>query len=1185
MTVLSDVLQKFIKEYDLNCIEGLLDKKGGEFTGLAGSSKALFIAAFFQHLKRGIVLVTKSNRDASDLYGDLSLFIKDPDIYLFPSRETLPYDDARPFTEIVIKRILALHAFTKKKNAVFVLPVRTFTDFFITKEVFESSCFQLARGDEVPFSELENKLIQNGYEREDRVSSMGCFALRGDILDIFVYGNEHPFRVEFFDDTVDSIREFSYITQRSVQEVDEITILPAKEVVITPEINRELEKKKDRYNEEIIEKIRDFGSFQGIEDYVAIIHDDPGTVLDYAGGEYIIIFDSFTDCLKQARFFKKETERLYLEKKDKFFLLPPEMMSAEFSDLVADPPAFGSISILPESDNNVFDFGISEKKGYRGQIKQFKSDIEEFLIDGYMVIVGASYEGQTNRVRELLEDLMKDYEDLLVMTLDMHEGFLSHRMKLLVVLDREIFSRKKRYKRQFLEVKSAPFTGMLDIKNGDYIVHVDHGIGYYRGIEKLSTGGVEKDFIKIEYRDGDEIFIPVDQINRVQKYIGHEGRIPRIDRLGTDTWKKVKAHVKKSVKNLAKELIELYSIRASQIGYSFSKDTEWQYEFESGFRYEETPDQIRTLEELKRDMEDPRPMDRLVCGDVGFGKTEIAIRAAFKAVMDGKQVAVLVPTTILAEQHLGTFADRFSLYPVKVDMLSRFKTHREQKEIIENLKKGTIDVVIGTHRLIQKDIMFKDLGLVIVDEEQRFGVEHKERLKQLRKMVDVITMTATPIPRTLYMSMTKIRDMSVIETPPRDRMPIETFVLEYNEEIIIQAIRREIERGGQVYYVHNRVRTIEEKAESLKRILPGVTIEIAHGRMDERDLEEIMKDFFDMEFQVLVTTTIIESGLDIPNVNTIIMERADRFGLSQLYQLRGRVGRSKRKAYAYLFYPTGKSMTEQAQKRLMVINDHTELGAGYSIAMKDLEIRGAGNILGRDQHGDMLTVGFEMYVKLLDEAIQELRRGPAGGPATGTGAPGSGTAAPPGAGQRFNGSHPGRQARDVLQDTTVGPDGLPPAEEAHGDIQSPAVSPVVDVKYSGFIPKTYIESEKLRIEVYRRLSGVRTTYELNELKDELNDRFGLLPNELLELFYFAGLKVLCIIVGIKSLREKEDELVLVFEKSRVDILQLIRKINKNRKLFGISPRDHNTLHVYRTFEDNILKLDFLKDLFDYEEDT
>ncbi|MCK5093281.1 MAG: transcription-repair coupling factor, partial [Spirochaetes bacterium] len=789
---------------------------------------------------------------------------------------------------------------------------------------------------------------------------------------------------------------------------------------------------------------------------------------------------------------------------------------------------YGNMSVLPETECDFIDFNITEKRGYRGQIKHLKEDIKDLLIEGYTVIVGASYEGQTNRLREVLKALPKVNGKLIVMTLDIHEGFISRRMKLAVILDREIFSRKKRYKRQFLDVRSERIEGMLDINNGDYIVHVEHGIGIYRGIEKLSTGGVEKDFIKIEYRDGDEIFIPVDQINRVQKYIGHKGRTPRIDRLGSGTWKKIKDHVKKSVKNLAKDLMEIYSFRASQKGYSFSRDTEWQYEFESGFRYEETPDQIRTIEELKNDMESPKPMDRLICGDVGFGKTEVAVRAAFKAVMDGKQVAVLVPTTILAEQHLGTFRDRFSLYPLNVEMLSRFRTPGEQKIILENLKKGLIDVVIGTHRLIQKDVKFKDLGLVVIDEEQRFGVEHKERFKQLRKLVDVITMTATPIPRTLYMSMTKIRDMSIIETPPRDRIPIETYVVEYNEEIIKRAIRREIERGGQVYYVHNRVRTIEEKAESLRRLMPEVTFEIAHGRMEERDLEEIMKAFFDMEFHTLLTTTIIESGLDIPNVNTIIIERADRFGLSQLYQLRGRVGRSKRKAYAYLLYPVGKIITEQARKRLSVINDHTELGSGYSIALKDLEIRGAGNILGREQHGDMLTVGFEMYVKLLDEAIRELQ---------------------------------------------------------HGQPVEVEIDPVLDIKYRGFIPGTYVESEKLRIEIYKRLAGMKREEELDEFKVELLDRFGAIPRQLQELFTVVRLRVLCRNVGIKCLREKENELQLIFEKSRVDIIKLVQKVNKNKRLFSISPKDYNTLYVYRVFQDNTAKLEFLKDFFDYEENT
>ncbi len=1128
MTDFRTFLRLFDRTFNIRDIPGTLEKKRTEFTGLNGSARALFISALFQRLSGGIILITRSNRDASDFYGDLSLFLKEHEIFLFPSRETLPYDDAEPFKEIIVKRIIALNALAKKQRGVFVLPVRTFTDFFIPKSIFEQSCIRMIKGADVSFSELEGNLIRLGYEREDRVSYHGCFAIRGDILDIFIYGNEYPFRVEFFDDTIESIREFSLVTQRSIKEVSGITVLPAREIILTPLIKKGLESILDEENREVVENIKEFGVFPGIDNYISMIYEPPGTILDYANRGYTFIVDSLRECTKEADFFKNEAVRLYKEKRGKTFLLPPARVMAELNNLLMEAGKYGNMSVLPETECDFIDFNITEKRGYRGQIKHLKEDIKNLLIEGYTVIVGASYEGQTNRLREVLKALPKVNGKLIVMTLDIHEGFISRRMKLAVILDREIFSRKKRYKRQFLDVRSERIQGMLDINNGDYIVHVEHGIGIYRGIEKLSTGGVEKDFIKIEYRDGDEIFIPVDQINRVQKYIGHKGRTPRIDRLGSGTWKKIKDHVKKSVKNLAKDLMEIYSIRASQKGYSFSRDTEWQYEFESGFRYEETPDQIRTIEELKNDMESPKPMDRLICGDVGFGKTEVAVRAAFKAVMDGKQVAVLVPTTILAEQHLGTFRDRFSLYPLNVEMLSRFRTPGEQKIILENLKKGLIDVVIGTHRLIQKDVKFKDLGLVVIDEEQRFGVEHKERFKQLRKLVDVITMTATPIPRTLYMSMTKIRDMSIIETPPRDRIPIETYVVEYNEEIIKRAIRREIERGGQVYYVHNRVRTIEEKAESLRRLMPEVTFEIAHGRMEERDLEEIMKAFFDMEFHTLLTTTIIESGLDIPNVNTIIIERADRFGLSQLYQLRGRVGRSKRKAYAYLLYPVGKIITEQARKRLSVINDHTELGSGYSIALKDLEIRGAGNILGREQHGDMLTVGFEMYVKLLDEAIRELQ---------------------------------------------------------HGQPVEVEIDPVLDIKYRGFIPGTYVESEKLRIEIYKRLAGMKREEELDEFKVELLDRFGAIPRQLQELFTVVRLRVLCRNVGIKCLREKENELQLIFEKSRVDIIKLVQKVNKNKRLFSISPKDYNTLYVYRVFQDNTAKLEFLKDFFDYEENT
>jgi transcription-repair coupling factor (superfamily II helicase) len=1121
---LVSLAQLFKNSHDVGAIAKLLQRGAVELTGLYGSSKAFFVASLLGELGSGIVLVTSNNRSASDLYTDLEHFVTSDSLYLFPSRETLPYDESEPYREITIKRIVALASFLSGARGIFIIPVRTFTDLFIPKEEFRKCIIQLEKDCVCPPRQLMEKLLLLGYTREDRVNVPGSFALRGDILDVFVTGAEHPFRVEFFDEMVESIREFSPLTQKSLQEVDAATIIPIREMIVTDAAINFLKKNINPQNKEVTRKIIDFGSFRGIENFISIMYAHPNTVLDYAGGNYLFLFDSLVGCRKIADFFYSEATKIFEEKKKRTFLLPPGQICGDFDLLLHKVDNFCALSILPESSTDLIDFNIKEKKGYRGQIKYFKEDLESYLQKGYRVIIGASFEGQTIRLRELLKDQIGNYQNLSIITCDLHEGFIDEKMKIFVILDREIFNRKRRYGTQFLEVKSQSFEGILDIKEGEYIVHIEHGIGIYRGIEKLKTAGAEKDFIKIEYKDGDEIFIPVDQINLLQKYIGHEGRRPRIDKLGSGTWKKVKDQVRRSVRNMAKELLELYSVRASMKGHSYTSDSEWQFEFESGFRYEETPDQIRTVEEIKRDMESTKPMDRLVCGDVGFGKTEVAIRAAFKAVMDGKQVAVLVPTTILAEQHLGTFSDRFSLYPINVEMLSRFKTQKEQHQIVRDLKEGLIDVVIGTHRLIQKDIQFKDLGLVIIDEEQRFGVEHKERLKQLRKLVDVITMTATPIPRTLYMSMNSIRDMSIIETPPRERIPIETYVLEYNEDIIGEAIRREVERGGQVYYVHNRVKSIDEKAGKLRRRLPSVSIEIAHGQMDERDLEEIMQGFFGMEFQVLVTTTIIESGLDIPNVNTIIIERADRFGLSQLYQLRGRVGRSKRKAYAYLFHPSGKVITEQAQKRLSVINDHTALGSGFNIALKDLEIRGAGNILGRQQHGDMLAVGFEMYIKLLDEAIRELR----------------------------------------------------------GTIEEGDIDPVLDLRYKAYIPNSYIESESLRVELYKRISSLARESELEELQEEMRDRFGAIPGELDELFIIVMLRILCKRVGIKILRDRENELQLTFSQSKIDVIWLMQKISENRKLFNISPKDRNTLHIYRGFRDNADKYAFLKEFFKYD---
>jgi transcription-repair coupling factor (superfamily II helicase) len=1120
----ADILKKFDKTYAVAQIARSFGQGRNTFTGLHGSSRAIFTAALFNHLDGGLVVVTTNNRSCSNLYGDLGHFLPPEQLYLFPSKETLPYDSSEPYRELTTRRIVALNALLCGEKAVFVMPVRTFTDVYLPSSEFCKHTLQIREKSIIDIGKLQEQLHLLGYEREDRVSVQGSYAVRGGIVDIFVSGQEHPYRLEFFDDILESIRTFSPATQRSMHAVQEFNVLPAREVFVTDDARERINDKRDRENAWVIDGILEGEPVGGLDNYVSLLYETPDTVLDYAGEGCRLLFDSLQSCREVAEFFRAEADRIYEEQREKRYLVPPDSISVDMEQVLRKIKGYGALSMLPGTDGGAMDFAVEEKRTYRGQMKSFREDLERLLQRGYRVILGASYEGQTNRLRELLRDILQTDDALSIVTCDLNEGFIAHKQGLAVILDSEVFNRKRRYASRFLEAQTRPLEGAIDIKDGEYIVHIEHGIGVFRGIEKLHTGGAEKDFLKIEYRDGDEIYIPVDQINLLHRYVGHEGRKPRIDRIGSGTWKKVKEQVKRSVKNMAKDLIELYSTRASLQGHAFSPDTEWQFEFESGFRYEETEDQLRTIEEIKRDMENSQPMDRLICGDVGFGKTEVAIRAAFKAVMDGKQVAILVPTTVLAEQHLGTFKDRFTLFPITVEMLSRFRSPAEQRQIVKNLKEGLIDVVIGTHRLIQKDIEFRDLGLVIIDEEQRFGVEHKEKLKQLRKLVDVITMTATPIPRTLYMSMTTIRDMSIIETPPRDRIPIETYVLEYNDDVVMQAIRREVERGGQVYYVHNRVRTIDEKAELLRGMLPGVSIQVAHGQMEERELEDIMQGFFSQEFQVLVTTTIIESGLDIPNVNTIIIERADRFGLSQLYQLRGRVGRSKRKAYAYLLHPLGMTITEQAQKRLAVINDHTELGSGYSIALKDLEIRGAGNLLGREQHGDMLAVGFEMYVKLLDEAIRELR----------------------------------------------------------GADQDIPVDPVLDLRYRGYIPKHYIESEKLRVEMYKRLSAVMTENELEELHDEMRDRFGAVPEELNELFVIVRLRTLCRNVGIKLLREKDNELQLVFEKSRVDIIGLLQKIHENRRIFSISPKDHNTLHIYRAFSDNAEKFNFIRELFDHD---
>ncbi len=744
--------------------------------------------------------------------------------------------------------------------------------------------------------------------------------------------------------------------------------------------------------------------------------------------------------------------------------------------------------MLHLSEKNSIAFPFKSPAQFGGDLPRFKLEIDEKMKEGNAVGVLTSYEGQADRIFSLLENLkpLRGIDNggkgkLAVDVYSLSEGIVSPELKFEIVLEREIFSRRRAYRRKFRSVNSVPIDSFLDLKPGDFVVHIQHGVGKFVGLERIETLGKEKDYLGIEYRDKEKLYVPLEMVNLVQKHLGRSGANPSLDSIGGKSWSKAKAKVKKGVEKLAKELVGIYSARIKQKGYSFGSDTKWQHEFEAGFEFEETPDQQKAIDAVKADMESEKPMDRLVCGDVGFGKTEVAIRAAFKAVMSGKQVALLAPTTILSEQHYQTFKERFELYPVSIDYMNRFRSAKEQKDIIARLNSGKLDLVIGTHGLLRKDIEYKNLGLLIVDEEQRFGVAHKEKLKNMRKLIDVVTLTATPIPRTLHMSMIKVRDLSVISTPPRARLPVETYVMEFNEQMVKRAIMQELDRGGQVFYLHNRVKTILAVEKFINRLIPRASVGVAHGQLPEHKLEEVMFDFINGRLDILLSTSIIESGLDIPNANTLIVDGADNFGLSQLYQIRGRVGRSIEQAYAYLFYSAGKALTEQAQKRLQVINDYTELGSGFNLAMRDMEIRGVGSIFGSEQSGDIMVVGFDTYCRLLDDAVAEF----------------------------------GLTEQEAIVDT------------------------MVDLNYEGFISDDFISDERQKIEIYKRISSCSSADDVVKLKEEVRDRFGQIPGGVSSLFKISELKGEGQRIGIKSIFQIGNQIKIEFyDKNKIDISKL-----------------------------------------------
>ncbi len=1091
--------------------------------GVAPSSFSLLAASIFHESPGQLILITENPQKMQNLCLDISCYVNPDIVYSLPPWETLPYEFVSPPTSTERDRITAIHRILSNEPYIIVTTVESVIRKLPHKEFFLNKGIKLEINTDYPFDDIIEMLVTYGYRREARVEGFGHFSVKGGIIDIFLPSKDYPIRLDFFGDTLESIREFDINSQISHTKLASVTIYPERELILFEKEKRKLREilleaknKKLQLTDEMHNYITEMESgnknippqrIKGIEDIFPLIMDS-ASLPDYFRDKARVILIETPELLSQKASLEKTFNELYRKKKDSILCVPPKrLMDYSAFDRIRE----NAISIQTFTTTQDYTgFSLKSIPGFRGKIKDVREEISSRIEKGWEIIVTTGFEGQARRLYDLLSGFDPDSDftkinkekRLNILISPLREGIEVNSVKILLITDHEIFGKSYRKKKQFKKRRSKPIGSFLDLSAGDYIVHINHGIGIFRGIERTSAGGVERDFLLIEYAESDRLFIPLDQLTMVQKYIGIDGRKPRIDSLGKrSSWNRIKRKVQENVEEIAKELMKIYSKRSAIKGYRYPPDSQWQEEFESMFEYEETPDQISAIEDVKDDMEMDKPMDRLICGDVGFGKTEIAIRAAFKAVMAGRQVAILVPTTILAMQHFATFKKRFEEYPIEIDMMSRFRTPSQIKIIKKKLAGGYIDIIIGTHSLISKDIKIKNLGLLIIDEEQKFGVKHKEQLKLFRTQVDVLTLTATPIPRTLHMSMSGIRDLSIISTPPENRQSINTYVMEENPDILRNAIISEIKRKGQVFFVHNRVGTIEAAASMLEKLVPEATYCIAHGQMDEQDLEDIMLDFVNKKYDVLVSTTIIESGLDIPNVNTIIINRADTFGLSQRYQLKGRVGRSVRKSYAYLFYPKHISLTEEAQKRLQVISEYSELGSGFKIAMKDLEIRGAGNILGKEQSGSIMEVGFELYCKMLEDAVKNLK---------------------------------GEKPESLFRTS-------------------------VFINTDLYIPDTYISDTKQKIEFYKRFESCGSIEEVDNLKDQLIDRFGTPPPQVNILVELEKIRALASSLLIDEVIEDSRAIkIRISAHSKIDPQKIVKLITTDSRI-SIDPGDSEKL--------------------------
>ncbi len=1134
-------------EYSPPYRQALAAFKGEELSlrilGPKGGYLSIVLSDLARRKAAASLAVVSTEREAEGLFQDFSTLAEGSSPVVFPWWGTAPYEGANPRASIFGDRVRVLSRLMAGEPLLVIASLRAFLTPLPDPALLSAQTCSISRGQRLDTQETAARLAGLGYLRVPVVSMGGEFAVRGEVVDVFIPGSEQAVRVTLDFEKVMDIRSFNTLDQSSTGSLPRIDVTPCRELIFAEETLRTLSAGllsqgfEPRETEELLSRIREDPEMDGVEIFYPLCSQRSYSLLDYMGPGSTAFFADEERLEQGGDALRKEYLELFRRARARKLVVPgPQKILLDFGALAAKParrvdfPSLARPAETPpaggKAGSGPAERGVAPAelfitlpcdgpRSFFGNFTFLREEVTAALESGYKIFVFAVYDVQADRLRHILKDL-----DVEILPQSISAGFTLPDKKIMVIQETEIFGRKRHIPRSVATAKSTAIESFVELEPGDYVVHVNYGIGIFLGIERISAAGNERDYIRLEYAETEKLFIPLEQVNLIQRYIGQEGRKPKLDIIGGKAWQKRKERARHAVEDLAQGLLELYSKRKTDQGFAFPPDTDWQSEFEAAFPFQETEDQLTCIDDVKRDMESPTVMDRLICGDVGYGKTEIALRAAFKAVMGGKQVALLAPTTILVEQHFDTFMDRFSRFPVKISMLSRFRSQREIASALKGLAEGEIDIAIGTHRLIQKDVRFKNMGLLIVDEEQRFGVKHKERLKQMKTSVDCLTLTATPIPRTLNMSLMKIRDMSVLNTPPQNRLPIETYVMEFSEELVARAIREEVTRGGQVFYLHNRIETIEEIQLFLRRLVPEVSVVVGHGQLDEEELEESMHRFIHNEAQVLLSTTIIENGLDIPNVNTIIIDRADMLGIAQLYQLRGRVGRAGVPANAYLFYPNRRALSEIAMKRLRIISDHTELGSGFKIALKDLEIRGAGNILGREQHGQILSVGFDLYLKLLDEAIAELS----------------------------------------------------------GKEREEAPEVYMELEYSGFIPDSYIPEPMEKMEVYKKIAAVTTEEEFDRVYREIEDRFGPIPPEVHSVLSLAEMRVICRKLFITSLKEKNGSIAVEFSRlSRVSTDRVVRLVGESAGRAYLDP-DHPACLMLKTGSIGLSeKAEFLKE--------